>query len=282
MNRKCFAALAALGLLVASLVSAVGCSQGGEGLAPGTAITVDNVTEMVGNALEDLNSYEMALEMTISMEGVVDGEEGKSTMSAKGDGALDMAGKKMGINMAMSVNAEIEGESIDETTKLASYVIGDTLYVGTTDADGNTTWQRQSAPASTWERQDQIEQQMKLLRASKVKYVKSEKVQTTDCYVIELEPDLAVLWEMTMQQFGSMDTGMDPSDLQAALKKVTAKYWFDKDNLFFRKAYVYMQMEMGAAQLGATSGQIEFVAEMTMDFTKHNQTPDIQLPAGAR
>jgi len=270
--------ISALLLVIILLTSMMGCSGGGSNVK---GITVQNVGEKVRTALQSLHSYEADMEMAANVEGVVEGQTMALKMSAKANGAMDLEAKKSGTEMAISVTGKAGTEKVDQTTKTSTYIIEDTAYVGTADESGKMTWKTQSAPSSTWDQQQQTQQMMSLLDSSNIKYLKSEKVQSTQCYLVELDPDLNLLWNFIMQQMGSSSPDMDTSQLSNAIKEATVKYWFDQDTLFFRKVYVYIDMEMDAEMLGAKSGSVKYIIELTSDFNKYNTNMNIQLPAEA-
>ncbi len=280
MKTKAFYVITAL-LLIILLTPAVSCSQGGVQEPAAQEISAANVADRVQEASKNLKTYHLDMEMTMGMKGVVNGESGDINMSAKSDGAVDLVVKKMGMEMAMSMKGKGGDTTIDEVMKLSTYIIDNMMYTGTTDAQGKTQWQRKQAPSSTW--QNQVDQQIKLLKSSKILYLKSEKVQGVPCYVVELDPDLDTLWGIMMQQSALSQTGMDIPNMKDAVKKVTYKYWLNKDTLFMTKGYGYVEMELTAAQLGqGNTGQLKMVVELTIDFNKLNESVDITLPAGAK
>lgn len=267
-------------LMATLLISTLSC-KGTESTNAG-GVTVQNVAERVQGALLQLNSYETEMEMTMNLDGVVDGESGKIDLTAKANGAADMAARKMWMDMAMSMKGKGGTETIDEVNKISTYIDGDITYVGTTDSTGKMSWQHQTTPSSTWEQKQQIDQFMSLLDNSEIKYLKSEKVQGTQCYLVELDPDLNVLWNLIGQQMGQYTSDMGVDNIGSAVKKVTVKYWFAQDTLFFRKIYINMDMELSAEQMGGTEGQVTVLSEITLDISKHNTSINIKVPEEAK
>ncbi|MEW6033465.1 MAG: DUF6612 family protein, partial [Chloroflexota bacterium] len=196
MRRKACAVLTSLLVMALLVASAVG---GGCKKEPASDLTVENVVARTAQAALNLKSYVFDLEMAMHMAGVVDGEAGDMTVSLKGDGAIDLKDREMGVELVMSMKGKAGDETLDETMEIATYIVGDMAYQGTADEEGEMHWQSQAVPSGTWN-QMQVEQQMELLEKSKVKLLKAEKVGSIQCYVVELEPDLGALWETVMQQ----------------------------------------------------------------------------------
>ena len=274
-----------IGLLVISMVllPVIGCDgddSSGDSDGTGQNVTKENVTELVREALIGLNTYEIEMELTMNIEGEVGDEKGEVTISVKADGAMDLAAKRSRTDMAMSLKMRAEGESMDENMRMSAYIIDDTYYLGTSEGSGSMRWDTQSAPSYLWDQQEQTNQLLTLLENSNISYLKTEKVQGVQCYLIEVDADLDTLWDFVLGQSGEFTQGMGLDFMEGSLKKVTVKYWFDRDTLFFRKIYVYIDMELDEEQLGE-EGEIRFITEMTTDFHKHNSSVDITLPEEA-
>jgi hypothetical protein len=265
-------------LVLILLISMLSCSSGNSN---SNGITAENVGGKVQTALQSLRSYEMEMEIALNAEGEAEGQALTMKMSGKANGAVDLDAKKSGVEMALIVTGKSGTEKIDQTTKTSTYIIEDTTYVGTSDENGKVTWQTQPTTSNAWEQQQQTEQLLTLLDSSNIKYLKSEKVQGTQCYLIELEPDPEALLNTVMNQMNGSSSGTDSGLPSDAVKKVTVKYWFAQDSLFLRKAYVLMEMQLNAEDLGAKEGNLTYVIELTMDFNKFNSGVNIILPAEA-
>src|SRR3989304_1143307 len=148
---------------------------------------------------------------------------------------------------------------------MASYIVGDRQYVGTADEGGEMEWVSQSVPSNAWEKQP-VDLQVELLKNSKIKFLKSERVNSVQSYVVEIDPNLEMLFETVMQQPGIEEFPLSPQQMKDATKKLTVKYWFAKDTFFLKKAYVYWEMALTPEMLGAEEGHLDLIVELTMDI----------------
>ncbi|OGO30843.1 MAG: hypothetical protein A2Z29_04030 [Chloroflexi bacterium RBG_16_56_11] len=263
------------------LVSVTGCS-GKDGTTGGDDVTAENISSRIQSALSQLNSYEMGMTMTLEMNGMVDGESGDISVSTVVKGAIDTAEKQLYLDLNGSVKGEAGTETIDEVTSISTYIIGDDTYIGYTEGAGEMSWQYQTTSSGTWDQQQQISQLMGVLDTSVIKTFKSEKIEGTNCYLIELDPEPGVVWSLVQSQMGPSAGGSDFNNIGNAIKEMTVKYWLVEDSLFFKKANIKMVLDLGAEQMDATEGQVHLVAEVTMDFDEHNKGTDIKLPEAAK
>jgi len=266
-------------ILIATMT---GCKSGTTGGTAADTVTVDNITSRVQEATPNLKTYVVNMDMTMGMKGEIGGEAGDITLSVAAEGSVDMEQRKMGMNMTLDMSGTGGDQQIDETMNALTYIVGDMMYVGTAAEGGDVQWQSQIAPVSTWDQQNQLELQLKLFEGSQITSLRQETVDGVACYRVEISPDLATLWDMVGQQFGDATSGVDVADLKDTIKTVSVRYWFAKDNLFMKKGFVHMEMQLTAAQLGEEGpGSLDMTIEITMDFSKHNQPVTITVPAEA-
>jgi hypothetical protein len=141
-----------------------------------------------------------------------------------------------------------------------------------------------------WQSQSQFEQQVELLRtATEVTFHGSEKVNGTDCYVVEIVPDMATLFDIlsaSKQQMPSMGTiDMEALGMADWVKEMTVKVWIAKDSYLQIKSAIHMVMEVTAADLGGSeddSGKMTADANIVMICYGYNEDVLIELPAEAQ
>jgi len=260
------------------LISIPGCSCGDSDFID---ISVQDFDESVRESLPNLHSYETTIQMTMCAEGEVEDESATVKYVLKGEGAVDLAAKKTGMEMSVVVNGNNGSETIEQTSRVCSYVIDDMSYTGTSYEDEDMEWQHQAISSSAWEEGLQSEQLVTLFESSQIDCLKAETVQGERCFLVELEPDPALLWDTVMSQIGESSGGTYSEDMGNAMKKTTVKYWFVQDTLFFKRIYIYIDIELDAETMGVNSGQMHYTIEMTIDFNNHNQSMNIELPAEA-
>jgi len=243
-----------------------------------------NAGQLVDNALAaqaDVESYRLDMEMTIDMDGGFGCEEMEGTMSIDASFVIDEANKEM--EMSMTADMEATGEDA-EAVEMKMYLTNNTVYMMMAVPDLEPMWMKQEVPADFWETQATIDQQLELLQASRVKYLQDEKVEGVDCYVLEITPDLAQLWQTAMQQPWMEEVPMEIPDLEDMIKKVSVKQWIAKDTLFLTKVNIQITILVTSEAMGMPEEDGEMRMSIVMDMLAHdyNKPVSIELPAEAR
>lgn len=262
-------------LVLVIILACLGCGE--------KAATV-NAGQLVDNALAaqaDVESYRLDMEMTIDMDGGLGCEEMEGTTSIDASFVIDEANKEM--EMRMSADMEATGEEA-EAVEMKMYLINNTVYMMIAVPDLEPMWMRQEVPADFWETQATIDQQLELLQVSQVKCLKDEKVEGVDCYVLEITPDLAQLWQTAMQQPWMEEVPMEIPDLEDMIKKVSVKHWIAKDTLFLTKVHIQIIILVTSEAMGMPEegGEMRMSIVMDMSVYDYNKPVSIELPAEAK
>ena len=163
-------------------------------------VTAEQIKEEMIEATGDINTYQFDMDMKIDMT-ITDkttGKVEKMVISLAGGGAIDNVNRKMKTTMAGDI-AVLEGEETPGSIETQTYVVNDTVYTLTTIPETPANWTKIEMPAEAWETQNQVEQQRELMKVSEVELLGDERVDGTDCYVLEITPDMEKYWETMMQ-----------------------------------------------------------------------------------
>jgi len=144
-------------------------------------------------------------------------------------------------------------------------------------------------PEGLWEQQDQVRQQVDLLKvADEVNYLGIEEVEGVKCYVVEIVPDMDSVRQMMAQVQGPIPAvgGIDPGapELGEMVKQVSMTQYIAVDGYLFRRTDQRMLIEFTPATLGIPDGEFDRVVEdtfTTLVFRNYNEPATIQLPQGA-
>jgi hypothetical protein len=283
MGRK----ILALSLVLVMALAFVACD--GEPLPTAQEI-IDGATQALG----DVHSYEYEMDMTIDMVGESEGETFEANIGMDYSGALDLDNEQM--RMEVTASVLITGEEETETA-LKAYLIDGTGYVMTDDPDRGVIWEKEEFSGADWAETWQstvamlslVEPQMELLATAEVEVIGSEKVNGVDCYVLQVTPDIAQLWDTIMQQatlgFGG-ELGFPDFTaemLEAIPYSYSAKQWLAKDTYFLMKAEMEMSMELTPEAMGMPEEEGEATIEIAMNMLgyNYNQPVSIELPPEA-
>ncbi len=288
MKRKTIAGLIAVVALVAVAMFA-GCIEEGR-------MSTAEIKEMVLATTENIDTYKFDMDMT--QKTLISNETGEMEMTtlSTGNGVVDNLNKKMKLEMTMTMKMPEKAEMPDTMEmKMDMYFINNTMY---TKMDMGipglpTQWTKMEMPEGyeeSWESQNQVDQQMELLKVSEMELLEDEKVNDVDCYVLKLTPDIEKYWDIMMKQEGMSELMQNLQqnvsfDIGEMIKEMSLKYWIAKDTKFPMKTEMQIKMVMSSEDLNIPETEEEFT--MTMDqrtdmvFYDYNKPVTIELPKEA-
>jgi outer membrane lipoprotein-sorting protein len=270
----------AISLALTLSLAAFGCGEG--------ELTQEDIESIVADAAAAnaaVNTVSFDMEMEMFMDAVTQDGSVQMTMVADGTGAIDQANQKLKMTMNMDMDIPELGQ---EGMTMEMYATGGWMYMKMDIPGLGEQWVKMPMTEDMWQSQSQFEQQIELLRtAREVTFHGSENVNGTDCYVVEIVPDMTVIFEIMSQQQmpGMEDMGIDGLDMADWFKKMTVKVWIAKDSYLEIKSDIHMTMEVTAADVGASQDDLEkMTMDMNMTMTMHdyNEEVSIELPAGAQ
>lgn len=176
------------------------------------------------------------------------------SMSFDGQGALDRNAKEMSLDMG----------------DLASvYIVDDWMYM----YEPYTGWVKMALTDELWEENEQITGQLEIMEQYvDLKILGTEQVMGSECYVIEVIPDLQALWDWAMQEQDMEGFDIDV-DLDEMIKEFTFKVWIEKGTFYMTQCSISMVMEI----LGQKMSMQE-----TITLYDINQPVSIYLPYEAQ
>jgi len=199
-------------------------------------------------------------------------------------GAMDKVGEKMRMNV--SVDTQLPQQpGIPEAQKVALeaelYVVSDRMYMKGSGPGMSNEWQEMAVAVGFWEQQDTVAQQVRLLEGSQLEIIGEEKVRGADSYVLEVSPDMTLLWEVMKERLGAqaLPEGMDPAEI---IKSISVKAWIAKDTFYpvrVQEGIVLVTSSESLATPGPENG-FELTMDIKLDLTAYdyNQAVSIELP----
>ncbi len=263
-------------LFAALLLSGFACGGG----APGGA--AEQIRDEAISAGADIATCQFDMDMTMDLRMAMGGETIEITMSVDGEGAIDEPGQKMYMHMDMFM--EVPGEE-DMQVSMEMYLVEDWVYMKMEMPGEPPTWMKSPMEAGDWEELDITSQQVNMLLDVEVELLGTETVDGTECYVLEVTPDLEKLWAL-MQSAGA-EQGLPPElDVEELITDLSLRQWVAKDTYFPRKTAVNLTMVFTPESLGIPPGlvdEFDATADMTMTMTMHHikEPVTIELPPEA-
>ena len=112
-----------------------------------------------------------------------------------------------------------------------------------------------------------------------------ETINGKNCYVFQVDPDMAAL----LQWMQSQSSGADVlENINTDMFKTTSlKLWIDKESLLPQKENINMVIEMTPDDLGisgdeADDGEMSMTMSGDVVYTEYNQSMTFELPAAAQ
>jgi len=251
---------------------------------PSAQEIVDGVIE----SLDEIRTYQFNMDMTGGIAAEAEGEAYEATMVMDLDGVLDLENRQM--KMDMTVNVEgLPGLGEDKTeTGIETYLVSDMIYMMMDVPEMGPMWMKLEMPEGYWGEMSQIESQIELLEVAQVKVIGSETIEGTDCYVLQLTPDMEQLWQLAMQQPklpGEEVPDVAEEFLQEMFRSVSVKQWIAKDTYFLIKAeidMVFVSTELTAEAMGLQEGvSLPTYISIVLLSYNYNQPVSIVLPPEA-
>ena len=267
----------AISLLLVVVISLSTCEK-----EPSEQGIVDGVID----SFDTIRTYQFDVDMTMDMASEVEGEVLDSTLMMDSSGTLDLENLQMSVDLNVKMNTEMG---------LEIYIIDGIVYTFHFDmpeSQGEEPgWMKEKVEAEVWEilkGVSGLEDYKELLETAQVKVIGNEKVKGVDCYVVQLTPDMAKLWQIGSEPQGGIGTGgflapVPEEFLEEIFRSYSVKQWIAKDTYFLMKAEIDMAMETTPELMSSLGEEGEMSVDITLSFLayNYNQQVSIVLPPEA-
>jgi hypothetical protein len=253
-------------ILVILLVSLVACG-GGEGEAE----PVEEIADAAVAAYAGLDTYRFDMDMTMEMDVTGGDDTVDGTVAVEMNSASDKVNQRAYRNMQVSADIPpaMEGE-------VEMYTMDDYAYLRTSMPAEPPTWLKWEIclPCGGKEKLDIVGQQADLLEDSiEVEVIDTDTLDATECYVLEVRPELEKLWEWMKEQYGIGERLPDlESDLNEVISDVSINQWIAKDTYYTLKSTIDITLTSLAWTLDITATVVVYDV---------NQPVNIELPPEA-
>ncbi len=252
---------------------------------PSAQEIVDSVIE----SFDNIRTYQFDMDMTMDMAGEAEGEVLEQTVTIDNSGTLDLENVQMRADLTMNVNM-VAPEEDEMEMGVEMYVIDGIMYAMPKVPEEEPVWMKEEVPAEGWEVLKGIgglETYKELLETAQVEVIGSEKVKGVDCYVLQLIPDMAQLWQIAVGQGGVDEEGILPTvpeeSLQEVIRSFSVKQWIAKGTYFLMKVEIDMAVESTPEVMDYLGEEGEMTIDLTMSLLayNYNQPVSIELPPEA-
>jgi hypothetical protein len=254
-----------------------------EGLPTGEEVYANAVA-----AMADVQSYRFDVDLAMDMSGEMEGSSIDYDVSFSSEGAVDFVLEK--IKMLMDMSMSMSGAGVDEESyamTLELYLIDGMAYVNTDMLGMDSGWTKETASMDEWDEVDFVVSQMGLLELAELDVTGVEKVNGVECYVVQITPELANLWQVAMQQADITGTGMfelpASVDFGEIIQDFSVKQWYAKDTYYMIKSAMDFSMYITPELVGEEGeGEVSASVNLGMNAYDYDEPVSIVLPEEAR
>lgn len=262
------------------------------------AEAVEPTSNEIGNAVDNVESYEYETVINTTTVTVTDGERQETHSQSEGDGAVNLTEGELREAITSETSgdeAQINGEIESQT-----YLVNGTYYTATTTPSEETQWIQIDAPESEAFTMGPLAQHTALLNTSNITSADKTELNGTDTYMLELTVDLDEYQEEMSAEFGAANTSNDADvdtaaadNINQSIQELTVTMWVDTETYLPVKSEITTEIcfdDLGDGNVTAENattnetGSIdrsETTSTQTTYFKNYNEPVDITLPEEA-
>jgi len=263
-----------MALVLVTVLSFTACGEVAEEEVelPSTQEIVDGAVE----SFDNIKTYQFELDMTMDVAGEAEGEAIEHTVTMVNSGTLDLENQQMKTDLSM--------DSGDEMMRVESYIIDGMVYARPEAPGEEPGWIKSEAPEEYWEMMTAvsgIKNYIELLKTAQVKVIGSEQVNGVDCYILQLTPEMAELYQTAMNPVGGGQAGMLASVpeelLEDMFRSFSVKEWVAKDTYLLMKAEIDMAIETTPEFKDYLGEEVDVSIDVTISFLAYNYNQPITI-----
>jgi len=236
--------------------------------------------EIVDGAVEsfdNISTYQFEMDMTMYTTGEAVGEAIEHTVTMVNSGTLDLENQQMKTDLSMDAG--------DEMMRVESYIIDGMVYAKPEAPGEEPGWIKSEAPEEYWEMMTAvsgIKNYIELLKTAQVEVIGSEQVNGVDCYILQLTPEMAELYQTAMNPVGGVgQAGMlapVPEELlEDMFRSFSVKEWVAKDTYLLMKAEIDMAIETTPEFKDYLGEEVDVSIDVTISFLAYNYNQPVTI-----
>jgi len=280
----------ALPLLLAAILgvlSFAGCGgkPGGDGNGGGdlTQAELEQVMADSMVAYQDATTYGFTYDLDMHMEAVGGSSPGSVDMIMRGDGHADIDASTMLMNMEVSLESDLEGMEGSQVMSAEIYMLTDWMYMKIEVTGLGEQWVKTPVTEDVKDAYNLniVDQQLTPLESmAEIKFVKYQSVDGSECYVLEVIPDINAMKDYLDSQ--ELTAGQDWDMLiEDMFNELSYTVWIDTETNAMKKMSMVIDMDLTPGQVGADESDFDTMTmhmELQMTLGDYNEPVNIDLP----
>jgi hypothetical protein len=258
-------------LALVAVLALVGCGS------PTTKVSAEEVVQDALAAQAGVNNSHVEITLNATAEGTANQTALNVTIDGTVNGDVDWANKKMKAHLG--VNAGFNGMTFPVTADM--YAVDNVSYMQLTMMGSTDNWAKSSLPMDFWFTQENSQFIENLLQSTEAESLPNEKVGGVNCYVLDLDADIAAIQQALSQQSSDLD---EVPDMSRLVSNLSIKVWVAKDTSYVTKIEIVLAATVPSEVLGGAAGGegLDISLTITMVASNFNKSVPIELPAEAQ
>ncbi len=250
----------------------------------GKEVTAQEIADNVIQNYSKIETCKMDMDMIISIK---DTDDGSMPLSMDSTTRIttyaDIINREMQAVVDATTDTSIIG-TVEVTEEI--YVVGGQWYMKMSTPGKVDQWVRTDLNEELWNSQNKLERQVGfLMSAVEITKLGEENVEGIDCYVLQVKPDMDLLFDSVLSQQKELATelGATKADLTRMFKQYAIKQWIDKDRSLLVKSDIQTSMEILPQDIGNNdqTGKINANIQLTERYYDYGEPVVVELPQEA-
>lgn len=243
-------------MLIILLVGCTACC-GGQSLVP-NGMTAAALAEASMATEDGVDTYKFDGVVSMTVEG--------QTLAVDVTGIVDERNREMYISMGSS----------EQGGNTELYVVDGWMYMKSIGLNMTATWNKTPLTDDIWQQRDLPQQQIATLNdLTQADYLSTEAVGTTECYKLEIIPELERMIIWVIGEEGLENMGPD-TDLEEIFSDYSMSVWIAADTYYIIKTSIQANMIVDLELMVMTMTQ-----SITLSRSHLNEPVSIELPQEA-
>lgn len=242
------------------------------GCTTSDGVAAEGIIENFIKAVDEVDSYKYSGSGTTTQITTNDTSTSTEEQTYTIVAEVDISNKEYKVETDISYTLEgIPGE-----LSIPYYYVNDTLYTGM-NYSGNMTWMSWGS-SNNWYAYSLLERQL-LFISSGVEFERLDDavVQGTDCYVVDVKPDVGNLQLTSSNTDFLFPTGISDENFI----EVIIKYWINKDTKLLKRAYIKSSYNVTSSLIVEDGNEQIYTHETDLLFYDYNVPVSVELPPEA-
>jgi hypothetical protein len=246
--------------------------------------TAEEIAAASLSALEKITTLKAGTVFSMTLDVSGGSHPGSTTLQENGNNSVDVPAKMMSGQTDITVDIPPQA-NLKISTEV--YCADGWLYAKTSAPLLANQWYKMKLTEDQWNKQSGLSNVSGFLQSAvKIELAGSQTINGTNCYVLNVTPDLAALTDWIQQAVQGQQTGVDLSniDLAKTFKSFSVKEWVSKVDKLPVQQQITIVAEITPSDFTATNtdfDKLDLNVNGTITYSDYGQPVNIVVPPDA-